>query len=689
MRNLLNSLIFYITLGSILHGEIDTYWNFDTFPSNWQKRTGNSEPYITHFDNFKVTLPEPGYLFIKLKSSLPLNKINASLREESLALNRQESVNEILLVYLSNEENEIVFSLITSSDETQIPGIVDIDFTFRSTFDVNAVVNDTLEYEFDLLENSHVFEVAEGVGVSDGNALKTAGFSNHSKIGTIQGPARISFSVKRTPGCDESTIGLSVFSSVDFLLPGPSGPTSQGEIETNLDPLMSRIGENWTPIEFYVPKGDHNLKLRFGFYEFAPKPEYLFDEFSVEPIPEAEVSATNFVASEFEKIVLPEGAYFEYNSQIIGYSRSVVDSFNVNLTWLKDGIGIREFSQFDKTRIGFTVTPDDTGLYQLEIFDNETRQSDIVDMFELTVTEAYPQIVLSSDNINSIIYPESPTTIEAFVEFNDPSGLSLDSNQLQFQWFKDETLLRGQSTPQLFLENPSEEDQGGYTLLVTDPESNIKESISGNLFFLEEMDYRSDVMLFKKSDITLIKEGQSKTLSGVALSQDSQRQPIDGCYYWTFNGEPIQGSGGELLIKDANNQDEGFYELSFFGEGYYASTRFDIQVDSFADIFPSAIRLDEDWQYIPWIGFAEISNKPWIYFREYGFLYLDLPSQSESIAPPGYWVFHTKHQWMYFSEETMPYIYSTLTEDWGYLYSKNGIKWKYCYQKQEWEKFEL
>jgi hypothetical protein len=83
----------------------------------------------------------------------------------------------------------------------------------------------------------------------------------------------------------------------------------------------------------------------------------------------------------------------------------------------------------------------------------------------------------------------------------------------------------------------------------------------------------------------------------------------------------------------------------------------------FAGVLPEGNEIDVNW-FDTWLGIFQISNYPWIFSLEHGFIY------ALEERPATTWFFdpNSALSWWYTTEELYPYIYSLAQSSWLYYY---------------------
>jgi len=82
--------------------------------------------------------------------------------------------------------------------------------------------------------------------------------------------------------------------------------------------------------------------------------------------------------------------------------------------------------------------------------------------------------------------------------------------------------------------------------------------------------------------------------------------------------------------------------------------------------FPDAQEEPDNWNYVPWFGYFNGADFPWIYHQTLHSMYI---TGNENTA---LWVFFPPLQWMFTNKETFPWFFSTFINGWLYYDTSNA-----------------
>lgn len=218
---------------------------------------------------------------------------------------------------------------------------------------------------------------------------------------------------------------------------------------------------------------------------------------------------------------------------------------SLSYEWLKDGTLIP--GETNATLLIPEAGPEDTGVYFCRITSTYGLSQKSIDSISCNVIVQENIPVFESD------LPDEQTVIEAHaltlsVSASSPAG------EISYQWYKDNTLLAGETSPELCILSAVPEDAGEYFCRATATDGTHQRSADSNICTVSVRGNVPEIVDDLPSEITLI-ETQDLTLSVTATSPDGELS-----YTWYKDDALLPGETEPTLhISSVMMADAGLY----------------------------------------------------------------------------------------------------------------------------------
>lgn len=260
----------------------------------------------------------------------------------------------------------------------------------------------------------------------------------------------------------------------------------------------------------------------------------------------SDTTTTEAASSHIDMTSAPSSLAVDVGKPIIlTVTATSIDDKTLTYQWYKNGVTIS--GQTGTYLYISNAAETDEGYYSVIISDGT---------YSLGSNWAYVQVggnnsTSPTDHIQITSSPTSVSVGSGDTAILQIQATSLDDLTLTYQWYKDGNTLSGQNSNYLYINNASEDDDGYYSVSVSDGTYTVTST-----WVTVSVGTSSKITFSTQPAPTSINSGETAYLEVVAADSDSSALS----YQWYFNGVAISGAtDSRLFITDASSANDGYY----------------------------------------------------------------------------------------------------------------------------------